>query len=125
MSNFWGAVQSCLGFQTTFLGLSLGFLNSIYCHSSRNASIGVIPAKVEIHFQFGQLFFKYLFLKIFDGFLPARELRRIAGRVFFLPLIPAASKLFLHADECLHTLAGIEAAHIAVDFQITEIQMRQ
>ena len=43
---------------------------------------------------------------------------------FFRPLIPAASKLFLHADECLHTLAGIEAAHIAVDFQITEIQMR-
>ena len=43
---------------------------------------------------------------------------------FFRPLIPAASKLFLHADECLHTLAGIEAAYIAVDFEITEIQMR-
>jgi hypothetical protein len=71
--NQKGRLTSCLGFQTTFLGLSLGFLNPVYCYSNRNASIGVIPAKVEIHFQFGQLFFKYLFLKIFDGFLPARE----------------------------------------------------
>ena len=53
-----------------------------------------------------------------------RESRRMAGRVFFRPLIPAASKLFLHTDECLHIFAGIEAAHIAVDFEITEIQMR-
>ena len=59
-----------------------------------------------------------------DGSPPARESRRMAGRVFFQPFIPAASKLFLHADECLHTFAGIEAAHIAVDFEITEIQMR-
>lgn len=48
--NQKGRLKSCLGFQTTFWGLSLGFLNSIYCHSNRNASIGVIPAKVEIHF---------------------------------------------------------------------------
>jgi len=71
--NQKGGLALCVFVVASFLGLSLGFLNPVYCYSNRNASIGVIPAKVEIHFQFGQLFFKYLFLKIFDGFLPARE----------------------------------------------------